>query len=129
MLAYCIHDLDPLIFRIYDNVGPRWYGLAYVLAFLFAYVVYRALVRRGYADLPLNESRRFHHSLRPVWRDRRRPAWLRFFVQTGDVARAVVDLCAFGKAECRATAACIGRSAVHILFRTPSQSFLDESRR
>ncbi len=33
----------------------RWYGLGYVLAFLFAYVVYRVLVRRGYADLPLNK--------------------------------------------------------------------------
>ncbi|MBX6325621.1 MAG: prolipoprotein diacylglyceryl transferase, partial [Chthoniobacterales bacterium] len=32
MLAYYLHNLDPIIFRIYDNVGPRWYGLAYVLA-------------------------------------------------------------------------------------------------
>ena len=55
MLAYYIHDLDPLIFRIYDNVGPRWYGLGYVLAFLAAFVVYRILVRRGYADLPISK--------------------------------------------------------------------------
>ena len=55
MIAYYVHDLDPLIFRIYDNVGPRWYGLAYVLAFLVAYLVYRVLVRRGYADLPLGK--------------------------------------------------------------------------
>src|ERR1700736_2614229 len=41
MLAYYIHDLEPFIFRITDNIGPRWYGLAYVLAFLV-----------GYADLP-----------------------------------------------------------------------------
>ncbi|PYL37423.1 MAG: prolipoprotein diacylglyceryl transferase, partial [Verrucomicrobia bacterium] len=34
MLAYYLHNLDPIIFRIYDNVGPRWYGLAYVLAFI-----------------------------------------------------------------------------------------------
>ena len=53
MLAYYVHDLDPLIFRIYDNVGPRWYGLGYVLAFLAGYLIYRVLVRRGYADLPL----------------------------------------------------------------------------
>jgi len=51
MLAYWVHDLDPIIFRIYDNVGPRWYGLAYVLAFLFSYLVYRKLARDGYADL------------------------------------------------------------------------------
>ncbi len=55
MFAYYVHDLDPLIFRIYDNVGPRWYGLGYVLAFLAAYLVYRALVRRGYGDLPLSK--------------------------------------------------------------------------
>jgi len=55
MFAYYVHDLDPLIFRIYDNVGPRWYGLGYVLAFLAAYVVYRVLVRRCYADLPISK--------------------------------------------------------------------------
>jgi phosphatidylglycerol---prolipoprotein diacylglyceryl transferase len=53
MFAYYVHDLDPLIFRIYDNVGPRWYGLAYVLAFVCSYLVYRQLARRGYADLPV----------------------------------------------------------------------------
>src|SRR6267143_6748576 len=53
MLAYYVHDLDPLIFRLWDNVGPRWYGLGYVLAFLAGYLIYRVLVRRGYADLPL----------------------------------------------------------------------------
>src|SRR5256885_5594639 len=53
MLAYYVHDLDPLIFRLWDNVGPRWYGLAYVLAFICSYFVYRVLARRSYADLPV----------------------------------------------------------------------------
>src|SRR5438093_4142083 len=53
MLAYYIHDLDPLIFRLWDNVGPRWYGLAYVLAFVCSYFIYRQLARRGFADLPV----------------------------------------------------------------------------
>ncbi|MEP7015655.1 MAG: prolipoprotein diacylglyceryl transferase [Verrucomicrobiota bacterium] len=53
MLAYYLHDLDPIIFRIYDNVGPRWYGLAYVLAFACGYTLLRALSKLGYADLPL----------------------------------------------------------------------------
>jgi phosphatidylglycerol:prolipoprotein diacylglycerol transferase len=53
VIAYYLHDFDPIIFRICDNVGPRWYGLAYVLAFISGYVVYRALSRIGYADLPL----------------------------------------------------------------------------
>jgi phosphatidylglycerol:prolipoprotein diacylglycerol transferase len=52
MFAYYVHNLDPFIFRITGNVGPRWYGMAYVLAFLFAYLLLRVLSRRGYLDLP-----------------------------------------------------------------------------
>ena len=52
MLAYYLHSLNPIIFRIYDNVGPRWYGLAYVLAFVSSYVLFLWLAKRGYADLP-----------------------------------------------------------------------------
>ena len=53
MLAYYVHDLNPLIFRLWDNVGPRWYGLAYVLAFVCSYLLFRVLAKRGYADLPV----------------------------------------------------------------------------
>jgi len=53
MLAYYVHDLNPLIFRLWDNVGPRWYGLAYVLAFVCSYALFRFLAKRGYADLPV----------------------------------------------------------------------------
>ena len=53
MFAYYVHDLDPLIFRLWDNVGPRWYGLAYVLAFGCSYALFRLLAKRGYADLPV----------------------------------------------------------------------------
>lgn len=53
MLAYYVHDLNPLIFRLWDNVGPRWYGLAYVLAFACSYALFRLLAKRGYADLPM----------------------------------------------------------------------------
>jgi len=53
MLAYYLDDLDPIIFRIYDNVGPRWYGLAYVLAFISSFVLFLWLAKRGYADLPV----------------------------------------------------------------------------
>ena len=51
MLAYYLHDLDPIIFRVYDNIGPRWYGLAYVLAFICGYALLGWLAKRGYADL------------------------------------------------------------------------------
>jgi phosphatidylglycerol:prolipoprotein diacylglycerol transferase len=52
MLAYYLHNLDPIVFRIHDNVGPRWYGLAYVLAFASSYLLFLWLAKRGFADLP-----------------------------------------------------------------------------
>ena len=52
MLAYYLNDLDPIIFRVYDNIGPRWYGLAYVFAFICGYALLGLLAKRGYADLP-----------------------------------------------------------------------------
>jgi phosphatidylglycerol:prolipoprotein diacylglycerol transferase len=52
MFAYYLHNLDPFIFRISGNIGPRWYGMAYVLAFVFAWLLLRVLSRRGYLDLP-----------------------------------------------------------------------------
>lgn len=54
MIAYYVHDLNPLVFRLWDNVGPRWYGLAYVLAFICGYALFRSLAKRGYADLKLD---------------------------------------------------------------------------
>ncbi|HVF72829.1 MAG TPA: prolipoprotein diacylglyceryl transferase [Chthoniobacterales bacterium] len=51
MFGYYLHNLDPFIFRITETVGPRWYGMAYVLAFLFAYLLLRVLSRRGFLDL------------------------------------------------------------------------------
>jgi len=56
MLAYYVHDLNPLIFRVWDNVGPRWYGLAYVVAFGCGYALFRVLAKRGYADLPVAKA-------------------------------------------------------------------------
>lgn len=54
-LAYYVHNLNPLIFRIRDNIGPRWYGLAYVLAFICSYLLLRVLAKRGYVDLPVEK--------------------------------------------------------------------------
>lgn len=52
MLSYYLHNLDPVIFRISGNVGPRWYGLAYVLAFIASYFLFLWLSKHEYADLP-----------------------------------------------------------------------------
>jgi len=52
MLSYYLHNLDPFIFRLWGDVGPRWYGMAYVLAFVCGYLLLRWLAKRGYLDLP-----------------------------------------------------------------------------
>src|SRR5438046_3020149 len=52
MLANFVDNFDPFIFRLWDNVGPRWFGFAYVLAFISAYFVVGLLSKGGYCDLP-----------------------------------------------------------------------------
>ena len=54
LFAYFVDNFDPFLFRIWNNVGPRWYGLAYVTAFGAGWLMMRLLARRGYADV--NES-------------------------------------------------------------------------
>jgi phosphatidylglycerol---prolipoprotein diacylglyceryl transferase len=51
MLSYYLHNLDPFIFRLWENVGPRWYGLAYVLAFICGFALLTRFSKRGYLDL------------------------------------------------------------------------------
>lgn len=51
MLAYYLHQLDPFIWELGQGFGLRWYGMAYVLAFVCGYALYRYLVRRGYSDM------------------------------------------------------------------------------
>lgn len=41
-----VHDLHPVIFYIYGDLGVRWYGLSYLLGFLLAYGVAYWLVKR-----------------------------------------------------------------------------------
>jgi phosphatidylglycerol:prolipoprotein diacylglycerol transferase len=51
VLAYYLHNLDPFIFRVTETFGPRWYGMAYVLAFLSGFLLLTWLAKRGYADI------------------------------------------------------------------------------
>lgn len=50
--AYFLHDFSPFLFEIRDGFGLRWYGLAYVLAFVLGGWLYRWLAKHGYTDLP-----------------------------------------------------------------------------
>ncbi|HSH38612.1 MAG TPA: prolipoprotein diacylglyceryl transferase, partial [Chthoniobacterales bacterium] len=45
----------PFIFRVTETFGPRWYGMAYVAAFLSGYALLSRLSRLGYADLPVKQ--------------------------------------------------------------------------
>src|SRR5579862_4733629 len=51
LLAYYIDNLSPFILRITDNIGLRWYGFAYVMAFLCGYWVYKCLAKKGYSQM------------------------------------------------------------------------------
>ena len=50
-LAFYLHNLDPFIFHVTATFGPRWYGMAYVMAFICGYALLAWLSKRGYADL------------------------------------------------------------------------------
>jgi phosphatidylglycerol---prolipoprotein diacylglyceryl transferase len=51
-VAYYLHNLDPFIVQFSESFGLRWYGMAYVLAFLSGYWLMTWLSKRGYADIP-----------------------------------------------------------------------------
>ncbi len=48
MFAYYVHHLSPFLVRFSEKWGIRYYGLAYVLSFLAAFLILRLLIRRGY---------------------------------------------------------------------------------
>jgi phosphatidylglycerol:prolipoprotein diacylglycerol transferase len=56
-LAAWLHDIDPFIFRLTDGIGPRWYGMAYIVGFVAAWWMFRTLARRG--RTPLEPARAF----------------------------------------------------------------------
>ncbi len=52
MLAFYVHDLSPFLVRFNDTLGVRWYGVAYVAAFLIGIALVRYFSRRGFCDIP-----------------------------------------------------------------------------
>jgi phosphatidylglycerol:prolipoprotein diacylglycerol transferase len=55
MFGYYLHDFDPFIFHLWGDFGPRWYGMAYVLAFVSGFWLLRVLARRGYTQLRVEQ--------------------------------------------------------------------------
>jgi phosphatidylglycerol:prolipoprotein diacylglycerol transferase len=54
-LAYYLHRLDPVIFEITDAIKLRWYGVAYVAAFVAGYYLLRWWAKRGIGELKENQ--------------------------------------------------------------------------
>jgi phosphatidylglycerol:prolipoprotein diacylglycerol transferase len=52
MLAYFFNNFSPFIFTIGGSIGPRWYGFAYVMAFVCGFLLYKWLAKRGYSGMP-----------------------------------------------------------------------------
>ena len=51
MLAYYLHNLNPVLIRFSDSLAIHWYGLAYVMGFYCAFLIMRSLAQRGYGQL------------------------------------------------------------------------------
>lgn len=51
-LSHYYHHLDPVIFHIYGPLAVRWYGLAYMAAFLAAYFLLVYLQKKGKLLMP-----------------------------------------------------------------------------
>lgn len=52
MLATYVHNIDPVIFSISDAIKLRWYGMAYLLAFLVGFLLLQRLGNKKLWVLP-----------------------------------------------------------------------------
>lgn len=55
VLAHYLHDINPYVIRFTESFGVRWYGLAYVLAFVVVYMGIKRLSQRGWCMLKPDE--------------------------------------------------------------------------
>jgi phosphatidylglycerol:prolipoprotein diacylglycerol transferase len=58
-MTYWVHDLDPVLFHIWGPMAVRWYGIAYLLGFLGAYLILKRLSKRGEFAVPEKELSNF----------------------------------------------------------------------
>lgn len=49
-----LHDISPFVLRFSESWGLRWYGTAYALGFLLAYLILKQLARRKLTPLPFD---------------------------------------------------------------------------
>jgi phosphatidylglycerol:prolipoprotein diacylglycerol transferase len=53
--AFYVHHLSPFLIQFNDQVGIRWYGLAYIAGFIAAFYLMKWLARNGYGSLRENQ--------------------------------------------------------------------------
>jgi phosphatidylglycerol---prolipoprotein diacylglyceryl transferase len=49
--AFYVHHLSPFLIQFNEQLGIRWYGLAYIAGFLGAFYLMKWLARKGYGSL------------------------------------------------------------------------------
>jgi phosphatidylglycerol---prolipoprotein diacylglyceryl transferase len=54
--GHLIHDLDPKLIHIYGDIGVSYYGLAYVLTFVFGIIIHRQCLRRNRTPFTLEQE-------------------------------------------------------------------------
>jgi phosphatidylglycerol---prolipoprotein diacylglyceryl transferase len=53
--AFYVHHLSPFLIQFNEQVGIRWYGLAYIAGFIGAFYLMKWLARSGYGSLRENQ--------------------------------------------------------------------------
>jgi phosphatidylglycerol:prolipoprotein diacylglycerol transferase len=53
--AFYVHHLSPFVIQFNDQIGIRWYGLAYIAGFIAAFYLMKWLARNGYGPLRENQ--------------------------------------------------------------------------
>lgn len=51
-----LHRLDPFVFQITDNIGLRWYGVAYIFGFFAALFMLRWMTKNKFSSLQIEKA-------------------------------------------------------------------------
>lgn len=52
---YWVNNIDPVIFRIYGDIAVRYYGIAYLLGFIFTIIMLKIYYRAGKSSIDSNK--------------------------------------------------------------------------
>jgi phosphatidylglycerol---prolipoprotein diacylglyceryl transferase len=55
LFAFYVHHLSPFLIQFSNQIGIRWYGLAYIAGFVAAFYLMKWLARKGYGSLRENQ--------------------------------------------------------------------------